>query len=298
MLTDETPTVTDAQRHSLPSLNPRRKDRPFSPREGSSQFFSLRRLLWALQNERLSLADIVEYFSYFQREAVLDAINQSIEGVPSIFYAVATNREDVVRTWIAYGANVNAIDGRYKIPLLAFAIFNSSVLREDSTTIVLLLLAHGASASTVPIRDDRTTQKQSTGAANGSVEKGEEDSPDMDQRWCNAYFRSRLEQALNTTQRYFLSRAQAYKQPSRRSLQAATKYNVTQLFSLPYCIVGQDVAIRILTERLLSHMVVPNPKPLVLLFAGNSTFSLIRLYELIYLRRAERTWQDRSWKAT
>lgn len=43
-----------------------------------------------------------------------------------MFYTVKTNNKALVRTWVDYGADVNAREPKIGLPLLAFAIINST----------------------------------------------------------------------------------------------------------------------------------------------------------------------------
>ena len=66
---------------------------------------------------------------------------------PAIFYAVGTNNQDIVRTWVKYGGNVNAVESRTGLLLLVFVIINAGIIEADTTPAVLSLLSLGADVS-------------------------------------------------------------------------------------------------------------------------------------------------------
>jgi hypothetical protein len=265
VFTAETPGSKELQEYTLPAIKPYGIGQKFHPQEGASQHFSLPRLLSALQHN-LRSSDVLEYFSYFSGDAVRDSINQTVDKVPSIFYAVATNNEDIIQIWIDHGGDANAIDGRFQVPLLAFAILNSLTIKADTTAVVVTLLAHGANHSVIPSAYYASCLQDMSINALATAELS--DTANEERGWCNDFFRQRLAKAMNISQRYVLSRSQIYRQPSIRRMQAAARYNVTGLFGLPFFITGQDIAIKVLTERLLSYHVISSTKPLVLMFAG------------------------------
>ena len=77
------------------------------------------------------------------------AINQDTKVVPTIFY-VSTNNENIVRTWIEYGGNGNAVEPGTQLPLLALAILNVETIRMDTAAIARALLSYGVDASATP----------------------------------------------------------------------------------------------------------------------------------------------------
>jgi hypothetical protein len=169
------------------------------------------------------LTEINEYFSYFQRENIRSSINQDLQRVPSIFYAVATNDMKIIKTWVDFGADVNALDKRYSVPLHAFAIINSSIIKQETTEAFAFLLASGAKPSTIPssfsescLGDMAVFNSVNTAPSTGA----------NDIEWCKAFFWDKLSGSLNVTQRYLLSRTRRYTSPSIRLHQAATRYNV------------------------------------------------------------------------
>lgn len=240
----------------------------FSPQEGAAQPFSISRLTWALQNNLMHRSLLV-YFSFYERPQISSAINQEIDNVPAIFYAVATNNDQIVRTWIEYGGNPDAVEPGSRLPLLAFAIMYSDPIGQDTTAVVTTLLSLGADASVIPkafyspfLRDVPPV---------GPDAQELTDLEDQNKAWCTDVFIAKLARAFNLTQRYFTEKKMSSKKPSIRHKQAAEQHHVTPLFHLPLFLIGQDIAVSVLIENLLSYLLIPSEKPLVLFFAGISS---------------------------
>ena len=211
---------------------------------------------------------IENYFGCFPSTTVSQKLNESIDGVPSIFFAVATNREWVVKTWANHGGDINAVHERSKIPLLAFAIMRAEAHQDDTTLMIATLLSFGADHNVIPgafyqplsqdLRDDFL------------VELGLNDFKDDKQKWCVSELRTTLSRTMNITQRCHLMRASTMKKQSTRYWQVAEEKNAKPLLGLPYFLVGQTQAISRLMNMLLSRLMIPSKRPLVLVFAGPS----------------------------
>ncbi|KAI9774153.1 MAG: hypothetical protein M1840_005246 [Geoglossum simile] len=263
----------------LPVLTSTQPPRRFNPREGLHLPFSVRRLVFALQKEQISYNQILTYFSYFEAGVVSGGLDESVQGIPAIFYAVATNDETVVRMWIEHGADVNVSEQKSRIPLLAFAILQSSILRADTTPIVVTLLSLGADVSIIPKAFySPFLQEYSTSGPNLSELS---DLEDDNKKWCTEYIRPQLATALNLTQRYVLEKHERRKKPALRLRHAAARLNVTSLFSLPYFMIGQDFATQLLTEELISYLITQSEGPLILFFAGPSGHGKSELGKLL-----------------
>jgi hypothetical protein len=250
----------------MPILTSTRPSRRFDPREGLHQPFSARKLVYALQKEQIKHNQILTYFSYYEAEIVSKGLDELVQGVPAIFYAVATNDEVIVRTWVEHGADVNVSEQRSGIPLLAFAILQSGVLRADTTAVVVTLLSLGADASVIPKAFYSPSLQEYT--ASGPNLSDLSDLEDDNKKWCKEHIRPQLATALNLTQRYVLEKHERRKKPALRLRNAAARLNVTSLFSLPYFMIGQDFATQLLTEELISYLITQSEGPLVLFFAG------------------------------
>jgi AAA domain (dynein-related subfamily) len=229
--------------------------------------FNIRDLVEAVQHGA-SLQLIQSYLGCYDEGIVKRNINGTVEGFPAMFFAVATNNESVVRTWVAYGGEVTAVHEASNVPLLAFAIMNSETIQADTSLIVATLLSLGASPRTIPAafytpycRDlpDNGPEVESLGDVNDETKK-----------WCTDGARAKLARTANLTQRYYLERAAKAKQPSIRHRFIALRRNAEALLGIPYFLIGQTMAANRLLQKLLTHLVVASKRPLVLVFAGPS----------------------------
>lgn len=192
-------------------------------------------------------------------------INDTVDGFPLIFYAVASNSEDIVRLFIEYGASPNAVYEPLNIPLLAFAIMCSETLQIDTTNMVCVLLSKGASPCAIP-KDLYTPYLHDN--ANSAGQQDSEVAGEIS--WCSAEVKSRLSKNINLTHRYFLEKSTKLKPPSTKRRQIAQLRKCQGLLGIPYFLIGQSVATELLIQRLLIHMMLPAKEPLVLCFAGPS----------------------------
>ena len=208
------------------------------------------------------------YLSNFDLTTVRRDINKQVEGFPAIFFAVATNDEDMVRLWIGFGASVTSVHQSSKVPLLAFAIMLSEIIPADTTLMVATLLSLGASPRCIPkafytpFCEDRPDNE----AIDGSLNEMDDDT----KSWCKGATRLILARSTNLSHRYYLERADNTKKPSARHRQIATRQNAQALLGIPYFLIGQTLAANLLLQKFLSYLTIPSKRPLVLLFAGPS----------------------------
>jgi hypothetical protein len=212
----------------------------------------------------MSSKSLQEYFSYAGHDRIREQINQDVAGVPAIFYVVQCNNPGMARIWVAHGGNVNAWLRSPPIPLLAFAVILSAKIETDTTSLVSTLVSLGADASVIP---------QSLLAPFPDTQASElSDNLAAKVAWCSDSDRAELDRILNLTQRYVLHRHVKRGRLSARLEYVASELKATALLGLPYLIVGQEYAVKLLTDQILGYLLAPsdNPKPLVLFFAGPS----------------------------
>jgi hypothetical protein len=210
------------------------------------------------QNE-IDSAKLLDYFSCFADEEIARNISLWVEGVPAVFYAVQGNDPEIVRIWIEHGGDVNTRNPTNGVPLLGFAILNAITIRKDTSAVVATLLSLGADASNIPKSMYSPYLQDSAKPKNVAQ---------FEETWCNGATGATLASALSLTQRYFLTKQAHIKPPSVRLRDAARKLGLSPLFCLPYHIVGQEIAVKTLTEVLIGHLVTDSNTSLVLLFVG------------------------------
>lgn len=239
--------------------------------DNTGETFDIREVVAAVQ-DGASLQTVRIYVERYGRRTVRKTINDEVEGFPAIFYVAQSNNEPLLRLWINYGGNPEAVHAPSKIPLLAFAVITSEHIQTDTTLITSTLLSLGASPSVIPSayyvpyledlpadgRDESRNQ-----------EVNHSDDSDVTQ-WCTGFARSKLVRTLTLSQRYYLEKASKMKRPSQRHIQLAQRRNAEALLGLPYLLIGQALASNLLLQQLLSHLISPSKRPLVLVFAGPS----------------------------
>jgi hypothetical protein len=232
-----------------------------------SDSFELIDLLGALQH-RTSPQVIKNYLHYYDHRVIRSHANEIVEGFPTMFYVVATNDDWILRTWVGFGGDANAVHEHSQTPLLAFAIMNSEAIEKDTTNMVATLLSLGASPHVIPAGFYSPYCKDL--AVDGLDDQSLGDlSPEM-MKWMTKSARTKLARTTNLTHRYNLERAANTKRPSIRHRQVAHIKNAEALFGLPYFLIGQSVAASMLVRKCLTYLTVPTKRPLVLCFAGPS----------------------------
>ncbi|KAI0007496.1 P-loop containing nucleoside triphosphate hydrolase protein [Xylariaceae sp. FL0662B] len=214
-----------------------------------------------------SLDVVQNYLQYYDRSIVKERLNETVDGLPAIFYAVATNHDMVVRTFVDHGAEVIAFHKPSGTPLLAFAIAHSDTIQTDTTSMVTNLLGLGTPSTFVPssLYKPYYQYLPDTSEAPNSSSVDEDNT-----KWCTTAAWRRLKKAINLTQRYHLDRVTKMKKFSTRHRQVAKLKHAEPVLGIPHFLIGQTIASDRLIQKLLSHLVIPSKKPLVLAFAGPS----------------------------
>lgn len=232
-----------------------------------NEAFDLRDLIGAIQNAA-SLSTIQNYLQRFDSAKMRAQLNHDVEGFPAMFYVVETNKDELLRTYVSYGGDPTAIHKATKTPLLAFALMNSENIKTDTTLMTASLLSLGASPDVIPsafylpyLQDLPET---------GPSDEDLIDLDDDNKQWCKYEARLKLFRTSTLSQRYHLERASKAKKSSVRQMQVARKRNAEPLLGIANFLIGQNMAAKILLNKLLSHLTVPSKKPLVLVFAGPS----------------------------
>ena len=229
--------------------------------------FNLGDLIAIMQNGA-SLKTIQNYLGRFDESTIRKNINNDIEGFPAMFYVVETNKEDILRTWVAYGGDPSAIHKPSKVPLLAFAIMHSENIRADTTLMTATLLSLGASPDVIPSAFYSPYLQDLP--EHGPSDENLKDLSDENKSWCKDVARVKLARTSTLSQRYYLERAAKTKKPSRRQTQVAQRMKAEPLLGIANFLIGQTTAAKALLATLLAHLTEPGKKPLVLVFAGPS----------------------------
>jgi ATP-dependent Clp protease ATP-binding subunit ClpA len=75
---------------------------------------------------------------------------------------------------------------------------------------------------------------------------------------------------MTLSHRYYLEKAATLRKPTPREIDLAQRRNAEGLLGIPYFLIGQSLASHLLLRKLLSHILSPSKRPLVMVFAGPS----------------------------
>jgi hypothetical protein len=238
--------------------------------EDVNDAFDIHGLIGALQ-QGTSFEVIRGYLDQFSKDSVQKSINNEVEGFPAMFYVVGSNSEPLLRLWIAYGGDPEAIHTHSNTPLLVFAVVNSENIQKDTTLITTTLLSLGAAPDCIPSEFYSPYLRDLPENGPEIEDKMAEDGhQNWRTSWCVGAARAKLAKTVTLSQRYYLDKASNTKRLSQRYVQLAQRRNAEALLGLPYFLIGQTLASNLLLQRLLSHLIVPSKRPLVLVFAGPS----------------------------
>ena len=249
---------------TLPEL----KDSPWIHQGLGNAFHvvSMPELIGAMQHGA-TVDAVRKYLSRPADQEVRDHINALICGVPAMFFVVSTCNKDMIRLWVKYGGDVNAVHQLSGLPLLTFAILQQGVIERSTTHVVATLLSLGAMPQAIPslfwTPYDRDLPLDPYQWRESELDKAS-------QRWCTATSRLKLAGLSNLTHRYNLCRASTIRPRLRRERQVANLRKSERVFEIPYFLIGQTAAVELLTQELLCHITFDEKKPLVLVFAGPS----------------------------
>ncbi|KAF2729142.1 P-loop containing nucleoside triphosphate hydrolase protein [Polyplosphaeria fusca] len=254
----------------LPSL---KNAGPLGP-SGSDglETFSVRHLVAAVQHGATA-NEVNAYISHFstQHKATVQAqINSDVEGFPAIFYIVGSNDDSIIRAFDKAGADLHATYGDPPVPLLAFAVINSKIIGRDTSSTIATLLSLGADEKSIPkpFYSPFDVDHPEDGPQEEIMLEYLQDAR-------TAWYKRRstrklLSEALSITQRYYLYRASQLSKPTGRQKDVAARHSSTELFAIPYFLIGQNAATELLTRSFLRYMLRRQKHPLVLVFAGPS----------------------------
>ncbi|KAI1328361.1 P-loop containing nucleoside triphosphate hydrolase protein [Xylariaceae sp. FL0255] len=230
----------------------------------------IRDLIGAIQ-AGATVEDIEKYLEWLREQhssLLAMRINETINGIPSIFYVVETFNENMIRTWVKYGGDVNAVWDKTSLPLLAFAIlFGANTSSKKATSTLTALLSLGACPNAIP--QALYAPFNYDIPPEGSSLKLLFDRSDSNKKWCDQ-LQFELSRALNITQRYHLFESSKKMPLSTRQIGVAERNGALPLLGIEYGVIGQTLATQLLKECLLSHLALSEEKPLILMFAGPS----------------------------
>ncbi|EFX02940.1 ATPase, aaa-2 [Grosmannia clavigera kw1407] len=242
--------------------------------EGETAAFDLGELCAGVQ-QGASILAIRTYLQGFPNANIEARINGTIEGIPSVFYAVESNDPAMLRLWASYGADVSVIHPTSGTPLLAYAVILSELLDgRDTSPVVATLLSLGASPKSIPdafyVKYNRDLSEDELLQNVDGLDGGSAKIIDV-WKWCKSpSVRKKMARTTDLTQRYYLDRATKLKRAGVRHRQVAVLRNAEAILGIQYHLIGQTVAANHLLRKLMTYITVPSKRPLVLVFAGPS----------------------------
>jgi hypothetical protein len=225
--------------------------------------WSVEALVWALVNVK-SFSTIQDWLTSAPKASVQKAL-KAYEGISPLFYAAARNCPQSIHLLTSSGLDPNVTAFKDNIPVLAYGIMHSWINMNNGTDVVKTLVSLEAAAKVIPpdMWSDYVAKLRSE-APPGTLRTS-------DDHWCHQVYRNILALALNFTMRYFLSVRSELSLTGNRQMAIAEFYNMKQLFTIPYHLVGQqDASRKILTALWGKLCTINKEKPLVSLFAGPS----------------------------
>lgn len=154
----------------------------------------------------------------------------------------------------------------FPIPIITFSVIHGYREAIATTDIVQVLLARGVNHRVIPedmgSNDLDTPQKDPARPASKSV--------DQASAWCNEGYRGRLAESLHLSHRYLLRSPDCLKIVSARRLQAASANGMPEPVKLPFYLIGQNHAAKMVMSNVFTHVAMQQKTPMVMEFAGLS----------------------------
>ncbi|KAI4641381.1 uncharacterized protein J4E78_010444 [Alternaria triticimaculans] len=233
---------------------------------GPPEAFSILTLCAAIQKK----CSLTAFKAYLQTYAGSPGFRETLtnHGWPLLYYAAERNSVEMISVLQQHGVNTEVPNNTFAIPLLAYVAIHGQAEAIDTSEVMKLVLANGANPTVIPmdmwVKFLETPQDEPVAAI--SVPK----SALQKSAWCTPTLRPVLARALHLTHRYLLSLAYKIAPLHARARQIAKGNKMLELTKLPYFLVGQRCATRLVMKKVYSHIAHRTMKPLIMAFAGAS----------------------------
>ncbi|SMR46766.1 unnamed protein product [Zymoseptoria tritici ST99CH_1E4] len=214
-----------------------------------------------------SIDAVKSYLKQYDGLAIRNTIgNKTSSSHLIISHAIQRNDARILRLLLEYDrVDPNSLDWG-NVPVLAYAIMRSKWTNDNTTEVVRTLLMHGADPNVVP--REMWIDYVSTPALQTPTTRFENTYKTL---WCDHKKRTILAETLNLTMRYSLWRAARMDPMIARVKQISKGNRILPLHQIPYLIIGQEIATKLVIDNIFAHIVMQgDTKPLVLAFAGLS----------------------------
>jgi hypothetical protein len=232
-----------------------------APVRASKELFSVETVISAIQTG-MEYQHIKDLFECHDSTSVKIALTKCNDGFPAIFSAVDQSRLDLFNLMVEHGADPNARAYDSGMPVLAFAILQTT---SRTVEVVKILLSLGADPWLIPTDLWESDTDIPHGAQSSS--RGDQASGTC---WCTDDLRASLKRHLNLTLRYNLLQASKIVPPTMKEWHVAHSLKIKPLIQAPYFLIGQKFAIDHVKKYVMSHQVSQSRGPLVLVFLGPS----------------------------
>ncbi|KAF2106703.1 P-loop containing nucleoside triphosphate hydrolase protein [Lophiotrema nucula] len=224
--------------------------------------FSVKTLCAAIQNK--CDIDTIKDFIKSHGNNTRTKMTISKDGWPALYYAAERNSSELLLYLFQQDIEPQEHHKDFSMPLLAFIIIHGHRESIDTTLAVKVLLAFGLDPNVIP--KDMWIRYLETPLDIAAPST----KPEHPSKWCSPDVRPLLASSLHLTHRYYLNLACKLQGPTARGLQIAEANKMSELVKLPFFLIGQQPASRLVYKYLSSHVGLGGTDPLVLAFAGAS----------------------------
>lgn len=224
------------------------------------RFFCIEELAAALYLN-CSEDTIRQYLHSCDRDRIKSELATLVRGHHIITYAIYYNNPSILRMLLELGLDPKVRDFG-NVPVLAYAIMLPHYKPCNTTEIVIMLLAYGASPRQIPRETWIDYVKTPTLTSDKNARGGN--------KWCTEGIRKILAETMHLTIRYSLWRASRLVNGHGRMLQIAKAKGISPLLRIPYFIIAQEPAVQQVVDEIFTHIAGDSESPLVLAFSGPS----------------------------
>lgn len=205
---------------------------------------------------------IRSYLSSYGQSVVKSGLGKLVNDHHHILtYAIHYNDVDILHMLLEHGLDPKARDFG-NVPVLAYAIMLPHFKPCNTTELVKILLAYGASPRHIPRELRIDYIKTPTVTSDKSARGGN--------KWCSENLRKILVETMHLTIRYSLWRASRLENQHARMLQIAKAKGISPLLRIPFFIIAQETAVQQVVDEIFTHIAGDSESPLVLAFSGPS----------------------------
>jgi hypothetical protein len=245
-----------------------------------AKYFSSRMIAYAVQ-KGITVSDLRSYMATFNADFVKEKLNVPVAcdrlgfAVPVLFFAVENGDPQYIRMLHAAGADLEARTTEFDIAILPYTALHYNVAWRDTTEVFRTLIGLGADPAQVP----KSMWENYVEPLAGRITE-----PTNNRLRCMEQIENQLSNSLNLSQRYLLNMADAHGAPEAPTIDmkdAARICEFTKMMAIPYSIVGQRYALKMLMEFISGYFInmIYKAEPLSIILTGASGHGKTELAE-------------------